>query len=77
MEETKALAIIPVEPINVDHAMYVGSAASHVLPAPFLTVENVQAMATGFLKMQAGSVSVVAPLDSLDDEYTSLSLVDC
>ncbi|CAL5089301.1 unnamed protein product [Urochloa decumbens] len=60
--EPVPLAIVPPQ-------TYVGQAAEHdSTPAPFLSVENVQAMATGYLKMQAGSVSATALLESSDDE---------
>uniref|UniRef100_K3ZE06 DUF7597 domain-containing protein n=1 Tax=Setaria italica TaxID=4555 RepID=K3ZE06_SETIT len=69
VEEPSPLAIVPIEETIEEHAMYDGGATSHVASAPFLSVENVQAMATGFLKMQAGSMFAAALLDSSDDEY--------
>ncbi|CAO2143759.1 unnamed protein product [Urochloa humidicola] len=60
--EPSPLAVVP--PIMI----YARLADNNVEPAPFLNVDNVQAMAVGYLKMQPGSVFVAALLDSSDDE---------
>lgn len=61
----RALAMVP----ETDEApvFYAPPSAEQVEPAPFLGVDNVQALATGFLKMQPGAVSSAALLESSDE----------
>ncbi|CAO2168125.1 unnamed protein product [Urochloa humidicola] len=60
------LAVLP--PSDELHQGYSSAAAEGSTPSPFLSVDNALAMATGYLKMQAGSVSAAALLASSDDE---------
>ncbi|CAL4984683.1 unnamed protein product [Urochloa decumbens] len=62
---------IPLEMVPSDALQpqpYVGSALKADAPPPFFSVENAQAIATGNLKMQAGTVSADALNESSDDE---------
>lgn len=62
----KPLATVPAT--DEASVFFVPTAPEQVKPAPFLDVDNVQAMATGFLKMQPGAVSSAALFESSDDE---------
>ncbi|CAO2206063.1 unnamed protein product [Urochloa humidicola] len=62
----RALAMVPAT--GEAPVFYVGSSKAQVAPAPYLSMENVQAMASGFLKMQPSAVSTADLLDSSDDE---------
>ncbi|CAN6311229.1 unnamed protein product [Urochloa humidicola] len=60
--EPSPLAVVP--PVTD----YAGIAEKNIVPAPYLNVDNVRAMAVGYLKMQPGAVSASALFDSSDDE---------
>ncbi|CAO2152012.1 unnamed protein product [Urochloa humidicola] len=64
--EPKPLAMVP--PGDGTALAYAGTSAADATPAPFLSVDNVQAMAVGYLKMQPSAVSAAALLESSDDE---------
>ncbi|CAN6230933.1 unnamed protein product [Urochloa humidicola] len=66
--EVQPLAMVPADDIDPSSSRSVGKSAAHASPAPFFSVDNVKAMATGFLKMQPGVVSEAALLASSDDE---------
>ncbi|CAN6179774.1 unnamed protein product [Urochloa humidicola] len=60
--EPSPLAVVP--PVTD----YAGIAEKNIVPTPYLSVDNVRAMAVGYLKMQPGAVSASALFDSSDDE---------
>lgn len=59
----RALAMVPAT--DKAHVFYAPPSIDHVEPAPFLGMDNVQALATGFLKMQPGLSLLLLSLSRL------------